>query len=97
MCVPCRNVLDPFLTLVVIPFTQNFTDALWLGRIYRLHRFRSTASPVKGLTADILVSYFSFPCPYLLLCGWLTVEIRWRLRRLRTLAMLHLRGGDQAN
>jgi hypothetical protein len=24
--------------------------------MYRMHRFRSTASPVKGLTADILVS-----------------------------------------
>ncbi|KAH9955802.1 hypothetical protein BGW80DRAFT_1466773 [Lactifluus volemus] len=34
---------------------HNFTDALWLGCIYRLHRFRSTASPVKGLTADILM------------------------------------------
>ena len=30
----------------------------WLGdSVYRMHRFRSTASPVKGLTADILVSY----------------------------------------
>jgi hypothetical protein len=45
---------------------QNFTDSPWLGNIYRLHRFRSTASPVKGLTADILVCpphliFFSSP------------------------------------
>lgn len=39
---------------------QNHTDVPlpWLGdSVYRMHRFRSTASPVKGLTADILVSY----------------------------------------
>lgn len=45
---------------------QNFKDSPWLGNIYRLHRFRSTASPVKGLTADILVCpphliFFSLP------------------------------------
>ena len=34
---------------------QSFRDYMWLGNIYRLHRFRSAASPVKGLTADILV------------------------------------------
>jgi hypothetical protein len=48
---------------------QNFTDSPWLGNIYRLHRFRSTASPVKGLTADILVrppspSPIFFPSPF---------------------------------
>ena len=35
---------------------QNFSDVSRLGTMYRMHRFRSTASPVKGLTADILVS-----------------------------------------
>ena len=45
---------------------QNFKDSPWLGNLYRLHRFRSTASPVKGLTADILVCpphliFFSLP------------------------------------
>ncbi|KAH9057844.1 NUDIX hydrolase domain-like protein [Lactarius vividus] len=34
----------------------NFTDGPWLGPTYRMHRFRSTASPVKGLTADILLA-----------------------------------------
>ncbi|KAH8983187.1 hypothetical protein EDB92DRAFT_1891481 [Lactarius akahatsu] len=34
----------------------NFTDGPWLGPMYRMHRFRSTASPVKGLTADILLA-----------------------------------------
>lgn len=30
----------------------------WLGdAVYRMHRFRSTASSVKGLTADILVRF----------------------------------------
>lgn len=35
---------------------QNTSDnqVSWLG-VYRMHRFRSTASPVKGLTTDILV------------------------------------------
>ena len=37
--------------------SQNTTDRDWLaGTPYRMHRFRSVASPVKGLTADILVS-----------------------------------------
>ncbi|KAI0261544.1 NUDIX hydrolase domain-like protein [Gloeopeniophorella convolvens] len=36
---------------------HNFTDAHWVGgSAYRMHRFRSTASPVKGLTADILLA-----------------------------------------
>lgn len=30
------------------------------GSLYRMHRFRSSASPVKGLTADILVSLILF-------------------------------------
>jgi hypothetical protein len=40
---------------------QNFSDVPWLGTMYRMHRFRSTASPVKGLTADILVSTPKLP------------------------------------
>ncbi|KAH9955375.1 NUDIX hydrolase domain-like protein [Lactifluus volemus] len=64
---PLEALLDPELVrkeaLVLLdsehwPYEEelhNFTDALWLGSIYRLHRFRSTASPVKGLTADILM------------------------------------------
>ncbi|KAN0120941.1 NUDIX hydrolase domain-like protein [Russula decolorans] len=35
---------------------HNFSDVSWLGTMYRMHRFRSTASPVKGLTADILLA-----------------------------------------
>ncbi|KAI0048951.1 hypothetical protein FA95DRAFT_971656 [Auriscalpium vulgare] len=38
---------------------HNWTDIRisWLNdTLYRMHRFRSTASPVKGLTADILIS-----------------------------------------
>ena len=38
---------------------QNFTDSqwTWLGNsAYRMHRFRSSASAIKGLTAEILVS-----------------------------------------
>jgi len=34
----------------------NFTDNAWMGTTVRMHRFRSTASPVKGLTADILLA-----------------------------------------
>ena len=35
---------------------QNCSDAEWAGFSYRMHRFRSAASPIKGLTSDILVS-----------------------------------------
>jgi len=32
------------------------SEAQWLrGSAYRMHRFRSTSTPVKGLTADILI------------------------------------------
>ncbi|KAI9512963.1 NUDIX hydrolase domain-like protein [Russula earlei] len=35
---------------------HNTTDVPWLGGMYRMHRFRTTASPVKGFTADILLA-----------------------------------------
>ena len=36
---------------------QNTSDSLVFGSmLYRMHRFRTTASPIKGLTSDILVS-----------------------------------------
>ena len=35
--------------------TTVSTVALLNNAVYRMHRFRSTASPIKGLTADILV------------------------------------------
>lgn len=38
---------------------QNTSDnhfALLGDSLYRMHRFRTTASPIKGLTSDILVS-----------------------------------------
>lgn len=40
----------------IFVYMQNTSDTQvsWLG-VYRMHRFRSTASPVKGLTTDILV------------------------------------------
>ncbi|KAF8485813.1 NUDIX hydrolase domain-like protein [Russula ochroleuca] len=65
---PLEAVLEPELleALALVPRgsddwpyeaeLHNFTDAPWLGSMYRLHRFRSTASPVKGLTADILLA-----------------------------------------
>jgi len=31
-------------------------DVPWLGSMYRMHGFRSTASPIWGLTADILLA-----------------------------------------
>ncbi|KAI0249909.1 NUDIX hydrolase domain-like protein [Lactifluus subvellereus] len=64
---PLEALLDPELArseaLVLLgsedwPYEaelHNFTDAAWFGSTYRMHRFRSTASPVKGLTADILL------------------------------------------
>ena len=42
---------------VLMARKQNCSDVPWLGTMYRMHRFRSTASPVKGLTADILVRH----------------------------------------
>jgi len=67
---PLEALLDPELLRSseekLVPFgsedwpyeteLHSFSDVPWLGTMYRMHRFRSTASPVKGLTADILVS-----------------------------------------
>jgi hypothetical protein len=40
------------------PQNSSDTPLPWFGdAVYRMHRFRSTASPVKGLTADILVHF----------------------------------------
>lgn len=47
------TVISPFILL------QNSTDSQWswIGdSSYRMHRFRSSASAIKGLTAEILVS-----------------------------------------
>jgi len=67
---PLEATLDPAIVstepLVAIgsedwPYDADYhnstdTPIPWLGNsIYRMHRFRSTASPVKGLTADILI------------------------------------------
>ena len=79
---------------------QNFKDSPWLGNIYRLHRFRSTASPVKGLTADILVCpphpfFFSSPFVPISLVDELRESLRQR--RLHTRASQYFRGGVRAN
>ena len=42
---------------------QYAMDAPWLGSMYRMHGFRTTASPVWGLTADVLVCAPHF-CPF---------------------------------
>jgi len=67
---PLEAFLDPTLAnkkpLVAIgsedwPYEAGYhnssdTPLPWFGdAVYRMHRFRSTASPVKGLTADILI------------------------------------------
>ncbi|KIY53781.1 hypothetical protein FISHEDRAFT_32643 [Fistulina hepatica ATCC 64428] len=67
---PLRALLDPSLINreAMVPRDSenwfypeeyhNFTDAsvdVLGGSMYRNHRFRSTASPVKGLTSDILI------------------------------------------
>jgi len=67
---PLEALLDPTLAskepLVAIgsedwPYEVEYhnssdTPLPWLGDVvYRMHRFRSMASPVKGLTADILI------------------------------------------
>lgn len=47
------------------PVKQNTSDVVAVAYddiLYRMHRFRTCASPIKGLTADILVST-SFPLP----------------------------------
>ncbi|KAI0090207.1 NUDIX hydrolase domain-like protein [Irpex rosettiformis] len=68
---PLEAILDPTLSadekLVAIQSEHwpsdaefyNFTDNIvpWLRNSgYRMHRFRSTASPIKGLTAEILIA-----------------------------------------
>jgi len=67
---PLEAILDPSLALqeslsekggVNWPYQEevyNFTDSTWPQKratIYRMHRFRTTASPIKGLTSDILI------------------------------------------
>jgi hypothetical protein len=42
---------------------QYAVDVPWLGSMYRMHGFRTTASPVWGLTADVLVCAPHF-CPF---------------------------------
>lgn len=48
--------------------SQNNSDSVWTqmrSSVYRMHRFRSSASTIKGLTADILASVLPRP-----LLGW---------------------------
>jgi len=65
---PLEALLDPKLssTLPLVPKGSenwpyeddfhNTNDVQWLSETsYRMHRFRSTASPIKGLTSDILI------------------------------------------
>ncbi|KAI5119117.1 hypothetical protein M0805_007863 [Coniferiporia weirii] len=66
---PLEAILDPSLA-AGLPLVEkksenwpyedelyNTSDARWLSETgYRMHRFRSTASPIKGLTADILIA-----------------------------------------
>jgi len=57
---------------------QNVSDSVWTqmrSSTYRMHRFRSSASPIKGLTADILVSAFRYICCYLIVLQILVAEI----------------------
>ena len=64
----CRQ-LTVAVSFAVSFVGQNFKDNDWIGTTYHLHRFRSTASPIKRLTADILVRH----TPFLSLCGLLIV------------------------
>jgi hypothetical protein len=56
-----NSTYDPFTSPTTSEITdgsQSTTDsavAILGNAMYRMHRFRSTASPIKGLTADILV------------------------------------------
>jgi peroxisomal coenzyme A diphosphatase NUDT7 len=62
---------------------QNFSDnpVPWLeNSTYRMHRFRSSASAIKGLTAEILVSMPTISMPginshYILSFGQITTAI----------------------
>ncbi|THG97679.1 hypothetical protein EW145_g7568 [Phellinidium pouzarii] len=68
---PLEAILDPSLTTGMAlaekgsegwPYEEelyNMCDQQWPnGMTYRMHRFRSAASPIKGLTADILLLFF---------------------------------------
>lgn len=83
-----------------LPHAQNFSDIElpWLGdSTYRMHRFRSTAFAIKGLTADILVRTATLPAAFFiadLKTGQIATAIiayekqpsyeRWAPRQLRT-------------
>lgn len=41
---------------VVHQDTSDVKVQMLNGAMYRMHRFRSTGSPIKGLTSDIMVS-----------------------------------------
>jgi peroxisomal coenzyme A diphosphatase NUDT7 len=48
----------PFCSELTISLVQNTSDSVVSvlnSTVYRMHRFRSSASSIKGLTADILV------------------------------------------
>ncbi|KAJ6557923.1 NUDIX hydrolase domain-like protein [Mycena capillaripes] len=75
---PLEAILDPSLAQkepLVAPGTEDWiydtelhstTDSIapvLNNALYRMHRFRSTASPIKGLTADILVRTSSILWP----------------------------------
>lgn len=82
------------------PHAQNFSDIElpWLGdSTYRMHRFRSTAFAIKGLTADILVRTVALSVAFFIadyMTGQITTAIiaydkqppyeRWAPRQLRT-------------
>ncbi|OJT05840.1 hypothetical protein TRAPUB_3295 [Trametes pubescens] len=84
------------------PRSQNFSDIElpWLGNsTYRMHRFRSTAFAIKGLTADILVRTVALPgasfvANFIFMAGQISTAIiaydkqppyeRWAPRQLRT-------------
>ncbi|KAG2076615.1 hypothetical protein BDR04DRAFT_1149064 [Suillus decipiens] len=62
----CISATNKYIAAVSLPHsmlipltTQNPSDVrldAFDGLIYRMHRFRTCASPIKGLTADILIS-----------------------------------------
>lgn len=67
---PLQAILDPELASDEVlsrkgsddwPYEEelyNTSDSTWTqirGSLYRMHRFRSAASPIKGLTSDVLI------------------------------------------